>query len=950
MELSDSKAIMAQLAILAGGGSAPAQAQARGKLFEKLMAEVLRQLGFSIDRIPSVNYSGMEIDIEGRAIATGVPVYAECKFYENEIESPKLQAFFGKYTAMWLRDHRCQGLFISVPGINSHGKGFYRDNMERADGMTVRLLEQDAVLGAVFRSHLVCQSETVGHAIPAQLGRAGDSILAYTDRGFFWIMYVVPPGSAIANSMAMFDHSGQWIQDDATLDYLRTLKPELVKFDLLLPPGARKINQSAAVIDVEEIVEVRGSSACFEYQFPASPQFFVGREGVFQQIDSFVAAVANQSTSARGILFEGNSGLGKSSAVLASVDRLSLAGHFALSIDCRSASSSQFILRVVDHLQSTFGDFGGLLPANRDATVAGVETAAKRLVAIGRQLACDRKLLFVFFDQFESLFYLADVLRPIRDVFLKVSDAQTNVVLGFSWKTDLFGLTTEFPYQTRDAIAGASKRIPLEPFSEPETSSLLGRLSQELRSRLRKDLVFFLSEFSQGYPWLLKKLCAHVKIQREAGVPQADIANSLLNVEQLFQDDLRGLSPEQDYALRRIAKAAPISSSEMGDDLKPEVLQSLINARLVIRVGSKVDLYWDIFKDYLNSGRVPIQDNYILRMQVGSVLKAVRRLSTLGGEVDAAVFQEQSGISEKSFYNILKELRLLGIAEVADRKLGSLVALPPGGEEFEGTLRIHVKERLKRNRLVWHIIAKLESEPSLAIDDVAKMLATACPYVSAGKATWQTYARVFADWMDFSDLAVFDSRKSRLLAYRPGGEVRQRSIGFGARRRDAAVLPGIQYSPVNEVAHRIATALSTRARVDFSGLKPSTISKSLATLEDLGFVVRKTGALTLKSKMRDFAKDPAAAPALFRDAVLQLEAFSTFLQILKEFEDRGATHLVLGRTLSSRLGHAWKDGTAAIVAKVLLDWARHTGVAPSAFSAGRRRRKSSPEEPSLFED
>jgi hypothetical protein len=204
--------------------------------------------------------------------------------------------------------------------------------------------------------------------------------------------------------------------------------------------------------------------------------------------------------------------------------------------------------------------------------------------------------------------------------------------------------------------------------------------------------------------------------------------------------------------------------------------------------------------------------------------------------------------------------------------------------------------------------------------------------------------------MDFSDLAVFDSRKSRLLAYRPGGEVRQRSIGFGARRRDAAVLPGIQYSPVNEVAHRIATALSTRARVDFSGLKPSTISKSLATLEDLGFVVRKTGALTLKSKMRDFAKDPAAAPALFRDAVLQLEAFSTFLQILKEFEDRGATHLVLGRTLSSRLGHAWKDGTAAIVAKVLLDWARHTGVAPSAFSAGRRRRKSSPEEPSLFED
>ncbi|MFZ0964483.1 MAG: restriction endonuclease [Terriglobia bacterium] len=939
---------MSQVAILAGGTTPSAQAQARGKLFENLMAEVLRYLGFKIDRIPSVNYSGMEIDIEGRAIVTEVPIYAECKFYENEIDSPKLQAFFGKYTAMWLRDHRCQGLFISVPGVNSHAKGFYRDNMERAEGMTVRLLEQDTVFDAAIRSNLVCRLEEVERAIPAQLGRPGDSVLAYTDRGYFWIMYVVPPGSAIANAVAVFDHSAQWIQDDATLEHLRTLKADLAGFERLLPLGTRMVAPSASVADVEEIVEVRGSSACFEYQFPASPQFFVGREGVFRQIDSFITAVVDRSTSARGLLFEGNSGLGKSSAVLATVDRLKAAGHFALSIDCRSASSSQFILRVVDHLQSTFGDFGGLLSSNKDATVAGVETAAKRLVTIGRQLSSHGKLLVVFFDQFENLFYLADVLRPIRDVFLKVSDAQTNVILGFSWKTDLFGLTTEFPYQIRDAIASASKRIPLELFSEAETSNLLSRLGEELRSRLRKDLVFFLSEFSQGYPWLLKKLCAHVKTQREAGVPQANIAESLLNVEQLFQEDLRGLSPEQDYALRRIAKAAPISSSEMGEDLKPDVLQSLINARLIIRVGSKVDIYWDIFKDYLNSGRVPIQDNYILRMQVGSVLKAAKRLSTLGAEADASVFQEESGVSEKSFYNTLKELRLLGIAEAEGRTVRSLLTLPSASEEFEAVLRAHVKDRLKRNRVVWHIIEKLETDPKLAIDDVAKLLETACPYVSATKKTWQTYARVFADWMDFSDLAVFDSRGLRLLAYRPGREVRQRGIVLGLRRRDAIALPGIHYSPVIEVARRIVTALTTRARVDFSELKPSTILKSLATLEDLGFIVRETGTLTPTPKMLDFARDPGSANRIFREAVLQLEGFSTFLQILGQYAERGATHLVLGRTLSTRLGYSWKDGTAAVIAKVLLDWARHTGIAPSPFAPGRRGRRALPEGPSLF--
>jgi hypothetical protein len=44
---------MGKLKILAGGSSASAKAQAKGKLFEKLMAEVLRHLGYSIDPTPS---------------------------------------------------------------------------------------------------------------------------------------------------------------------------------------------------------------------------------------------------------------------------------------------------------------------------------------------------------------------------------------------------------------------------------------------------------------------------------------------------------------------------------------------------------------------------------------------------------------------------------------------------------------------------------------------------------------------------------------------------------------------------------------------------------------------------------------------------------------------------------------------------------------------------------
>lgn len=137
---------MGILRILAAGSTMQAQSRARGKLFETLMAQVLRNHGYSIDTIPNVNYAGMEIDIDGKQTITGVPLYAECKCYETEVDCPKLQAFYGKYTARWFKDPRCHGLFVALPAVNSHAKGFYRENCEANDRIVMRLLEEEQVL------------------------------------------------------------------------------------------------------------------------------------------------------------------------------------------------------------------------------------------------------------------------------------------------------------------------------------------------------------------------------------------------------------------------------------------------------------------------------------------------------------------------------------------------------------------------------------------------------------------------------------------------------------------------------------------------------------------------------------------------------------------------------------------------------------------------------------
>jgi hypothetical protein len=935
---------MGRLKILASGNSPQAQAEQRGKLFEGLMADVLRQFGYKIDAQPNVNYAGMEIDIEGRVTIGGAPLYAECKCYETDVDCPKLQAFCGKYMSRWLQDKRCQGVFIALPGLNSHAKGFYREYYEQRTDVTLGILEEQDVLDAIFNAQATVPPESVARALPEEAGTPGDWLLLYTDRGLFWVQYVVPPGAAIASKAALFDARGQPLTERASIDYLSRLLPELDDFGAIQfadePSADSPAKQRELERAEEEIVEVRGSSALFEYQFPASPQYFIGREAALSDVQSFVGQVSSRQTSSRGLLFEANSGWGKSSLVLATAARLRGDGHLVVAIDSRSASSSQFFLRAVDYALKKVPPTAGA----ESRPIGGFEDAIAVLVEAGQSLEQRAKILLVFLDQFENLFFLPDALRRVRDAFLKICDAQTNVVLGFSWKTDLIGLTSEFPYQARDAISGSSKRVVLETFSEVETNALLDKLAQELHSSLRKDLRFLLSEFSQGYPWLLAKLCAHVKAQREAGAVQVDIASNLLNVEQLFEEDLRGLTAEEEETLRRIAQVAPVAVSDLGDEFKPQVIQALVNRRLLVRIGNKCDVYWDVFRDYLNSGHLPIQENYVLRMQPGSVLKALKLLAEAGGSLPIGALCDQAGLTEKSYYNVARDMRVLGFAKMEDGAvvLQSDLSLEP--QNFEESVRLYLRERLQRNRLVQRLMDKLEAEHILTSDDVSELLARSCPYIYATPQTWQVYSRILSDWMDRADLATYHTGERTLSEYSPGREVRERRSLLAARRAWVHI-PCVQSEPIARALGRIYDALTMRKRIDWSGFKESTRRKALVSLEDLGFISREKKSIRVAPELRRFVEEPHNQSQLFAERALKMPAFGAFVQILREHENTGASLSTLGAAIRGRLGVDWKDGTAETNAKIMLDWARYAGLAPDAFTRARRRSPPSKDNP-----
>lgn len=926
---------MARLRILAPGRTKHYQAEARGRLFEQLCRNVLRHEGYDIDR-SNVNYAGMEIDVEGHHRVSGIPLYAECKCHATDVDAPGFQAFFGKYMTRWFRDQRAHGLFLALPGINSHATGFYNENCRDRTNITLMLLQEEHVLEAIYQDHTLDRPPQVAARVTQDEGTPGDGTLLYTPDGFFWIQYVIPHGSGVPTAALVFDGQGTRISDADTLTLLGDLLPELSTLEVLNTTASAARFVASPPGEPEQIAEVQRSSSCFEYQYPAAPEFFVGRDDLLSEVDRFVDDVVNQRTSARGLLFLANSGWGKSSAVLACQDRLQSTGHFAIAIDCRSASTAQFILQVVNHVMHKYTQMADLLTSvPGDDRITGYEGALRTLVELGERLMPQGRALFIFLDQFESIFHQPNTLRPIRDLLLGLCNATTNVVLGFAWKLDLVGIHHEFPYDLRHAIMSSSKQLVLPLFSERETQALLALLSQELHAKLRGDLRFLLSESSRGYPWLLKRLCAHVKSQRDNGITQVQIARRFLNVEELFEEDVRDLDPAEEETLRSIAKEAPISIASLGEEHDSHVVQSLVDRRLLIRVATKYDVYWDIFRDYLTTGHIPVEENYLLRRPLGAVLRVGYQLAAHGGTLPYEDVRSGARLSEKSFFNVTHDMEIAGVVTTEGGQVRLVIHSGPSQDDLERALRSHLNDKLPRNRVARVVLAKLEANGELDTQSIAHLLAETCPYVSANEKSWKAYTHAMAAWLDFADLAILERKTGRLRHYDPTKEVREpRRVRL---RHPARAMPQIQFRRVEEVAVRIMAALRSKTTVDWCDISPSTRTKSLAALGWLGFITRHPDRIIVRDLLIQFVDHPDHRQRIFRQTVQQLDVFVTFKEILDQYADERPTVQELGQQLKQALSAEWTDGTAKVHAKILLDWARAADVAPPILRGTRRR-------------
>ncbi|WP_282702642.1 restriction endonuclease [Streptomyces sp. CC219B] len=759
--------------VLAPGETTQGQSHARGHLFERFVAQLLHRYGYEKPKFSNLNVTsdGVELDVVVQHTLTFTTAIAECKAYSRNVKANELTSFYGKLAADRLENERDTfGFMIALPRLTPDGEEKARTIANRDSNF--RYLNSDDVVSALREMEILADA-------PRDLGTTSDPAVVITEEGIFSSAVVLDETTRTPSSVAVWSANGAVPLPAIDLLRASSYAVGLPVFDAHSAATEEFISERSPADVPEEALfaTVIGSGSDFEYQLPASPRYFVGRKELLSRLQQRL------DFGERVLVFNAKSGWGKSSLALKLAQFAKDRGGHALVLDTRTASDSRYIVEVLRRATLEAAEIG-LLTLPDEPSWGSLVSALNTLRRSTWSTPNSRPLL-LFFDQFENVFRDPDLTRSFRDLTAGVRELNGNLLIGYAWKTDLVGWTEGHPYQLRDEIRQMAAVFPIDPFGPTEVSTLLSRLEKQVGTRIVPDLKLRLREYSQGFPWLLKKLSDHVLKELASGMTQEQLIAEALNVQSLFEADLSELTPVEHEALRHVARFAPIMATEVTERYSPTLVQSLVNRRLIVQVGEKLDTYWDTFRDFLNTGRVPVEDSYILRQTTRQIARLLPLVVAADGNAYVPDLAHALDTSDRAIYNLSRELRLLGVTihEPLRVRLSDEVWM---AQDRERSLRRRVASSLRRHRAYSTFVALAERSAGLvSLSSYARELPNAFPAVEASSNTWTNYARSSLSWMTYAGLTIergnefslapegYEQRSIRLLDVRSPLRVRR---------------------------------------------------------------------------------------------------------------------------------------------------------------------------------
>jgi len=721
----------------------------KGTYFENLVNDIFAQQRYEIDG--NVNVTGQEFDL----ICThkdrkNEKILIECKAKES-LPTSDLNLFNFKVSD----NNFTYGIFI------------YNKNFEHQAKGTIDKWEQEGKYknlsfwnGAKIIELLIESKKIKKFEFDESQFQLTKVILFFSYDGFYYIPLfsdtTQPKYFSIYNAKSM-----EIVNDSNTIDIIKKYVKDTQQIEFFeLSKKENQQNIKNTEIELETIAEVSESQSWHDYK-PASLKYFVGRDEFTAKIMDLLKNISNKATEHRIFYIDGKSGWGKSSLLVALKGKLrnkqNKNKYFPYIVDSRSANAQSFIsLAFNNMLNKAYRN--NFIPKELSSITIPSHfdiMGAKEIASLEDYLMENNKLLVLVFDQFEDIFRKESVLQSFFKLLTDIKDHQSNIILGFSWKSETIISADE---KNISRLLSQSKEhsvsITMNEFTITESKKFIKQLENSIETKLDEEFKRRIIDNSQGFPWLVKKLCVHIYKQVQAGVTLDDLFSQDLNVESLFKKDLEECNEAEIKAINIIAKRAYAGNMfdriEVNEIISEEIITDLTNKNLIIKTGTKYNIYWDIFRDYLVTDKVPkVGETYLIRSTPNPVLEI---LSIFENKFEMTLneISEYTSSQSSTVDNLLRTLRDFGLVKYANEKF----SLKNTGMKINENGFKEIIHRKLQNHTFYLELMKI-TDKKITLEDLIEIIKLKNNSDSKyQEKTLIDYAQKFLLWLSYADLKI----------------------------------------------------------------------------------------------------------------------------------------------------------------------------------------------------
>ena len=664
----------------------------KGRLLEHTISDILECLDYKT--IEEISFTGMEIDVLASHKRSNQNVLVECKAYRDPVDADVIKKLVGSVV---IKDVS-SGLLFYTSQLTKGAKGLWEEMKLKTDNKIVLYSPED-IVDLLIKNRRVISNLCLKKI--SDYTYSEDDYLLISPYGKFWAKPIMASGISTAVSIYNAE-TGTLITDKKLLNNLSNTDTSLKTLEWLTSVSTIENIKKNINAQKDNIVPISVGDEWADYR-PSRPQDFVGREILLKDIFSFLDKVRKDETQTRMLGLQAPSGWGKSSTIVKLISKSKSSKHknkyYIYGVDTRAATSSKYVeLVLLKCLYQAMEDhfipkFENLCLGSEDYVLEN-----ETLKSVFDYLKQKQKVILIYFDQFEELFLkeeLFDLFIKFQQLINNVCAQQENIVVGFAWKTDTNIPAGHPAYNLWHSFSDRRKDFKLNLFSSTEISSTITKLEKELGHQIDLRLRKTLTENCQGYPWLLKKLCIYIYNSFKSN-GNMDLILERLNVSNLFEQDFNSLTKDEQECVKMVAERSPANMIEISEVCTPDLINQLLHKRILIKSGMNVSLYWDIFKDYILTGKVPnVPETYIMTSQCNTYCKVMLKLI----EYKTTTLKELSKtltMREGTVDNIIRDAIMIGNVK---RVNNSITLLQEQESDIIQTMRNYCQDHIIYNKI-----------------------------------------------------------------------------------------------------------------------------------------------------------------------------------------------------------------------------------------------------------